>query len=99
MFRLAELRCVSAEGTARLQQVAGVEGAATGITLVAPGARVCAVGTVALDVAVGQEPDALAAIGQKHVVGVNVALVVQRLENVVGYGLVVLGVGVSEQVE
>ena len=96
---LAELRGVAAEGAAGLQQVTGVEGSAAGVALVAPGPGVGAVGADALHVAVRQEARALAAVGQELVVGVNVALIQHRLEDVVGHSFVIGGVGVSEQVE
>ena len=38
-------------------------------------------------------------VGQELVVGVNVALIQQGLEYVVGYGLVIARIGMSEQVE
>ena len=67
--------------------------------MVAPGAGILAVGAGALDVAVGQVAVAMGAVGQHHVVGIDVALVMEGRENFVNYLLVVLGLGVGKQVE
>ena len=99
MLGLPELRRVAAEGASGFQQVARVEGAATGVALVAPRPGVGAVGTDALHVAVGQEAHALATEGQQHIVGVDVALFKQSLEDVVSNSLMIAGMGVGEQIE
>ena len=99
MFRLPELGGGAADRTAGFHQFLGVQGPAAGVALVAPGAGVLAIGAGPLHVPVGQVADTLGAVGQQHVGGVDVALVVQRLENVVDHFLVVRGVGGGEQVE
>ena len=99
VLRLPEFGSVAAQGAAGFQQVEGVQGAPAGVALVAARAGVGAVGAGTLNVAVGKKPGAYGAIGQQRSVRVDVSLVQQRLENVVGYCLVILRVCVSEKVK
>ena len=96
---LADDRRRPAQLAARVDQLDRVERPAAVVALVATSAGVAAVRAGALDVAVGQEARVDLAVELLLRLRVDVAVGVQRPEDVLRDGEVVLGVGVGEEVE
>ena len=90
---------VAAEAAADVDELLGVEGASAVVALVAAGSVEIAVGTGALDVAVGEEATVGLAVGLEHRLGVEVAVLIEAGEDVLGDLGVVLGVRGGEQIE
>ena len=99
VLSLPDDRTVPAQLAGHVDELVGVQGAAAVVALVAPRAVERAVGALALHVAVGQEPVLDLAEGLHHRVLLDVALVVEGQEHVLGDFGVVVGVGGREEVE
>ena len=99
MFRFPKLRPAAAQNAPGFPQFLRVKGTAALVALIPPGPVISAMGTNALYIAVGQETPAAAAIGQQHIVGVDIALFPQRSKNVVNHPPMIFGVGMGEQVK
>jgi hypothetical protein len=90
---------VAAGLAARVDQLRWLQQLAAVVALVTPGISITAVGAFALDVAVGQEAALLRAIELPLDLFVQVAVLQDLEKDVLGDAVVVLGVGVGEQVE
>ena len=99
VLSLPDNRAVAAQLAGHADKLVGVEGAAAVVTLVAARTVEPAVRALSLDVAVGQEPAVRLAVGLHHRVLLDVALLVEGQEHVLGDRSVVVGVSGREEVE
>ena len=89
MLGLPELGRGSAVPTPGIHQFGGVKGFAAVITLVAARAGILTVGARTLDIAVGEETFAFGAIGLRSAVFIDIVLIKQSQEHILGnFGMI-----------
>ena len=99
VLRLAEGDRPAIEDAVGAAELLGVEQRAAVVALVAARPREAAVRADPLHVAVGQEPPLRLAVGAGHPVAVEIARFEEPQEDILGHGVVVLGVGLGEEIE
>lgn len=99
MLGVAGLGRGAAHAAAGIDEVLGIQGAAAVVALVAAGFLVATVGAGTLDITVGQEAAGLGVVELRGRALIDVAVLHEAQEDVVGDGGVVLRAGVGEEVE